>query len=449
MAKILLVDDETRMVTLLQAALAYRGHTVTGVNDGQSALDLVAKEAFDLVVTDLRMEPVDGLAVITGVKERSPETAVVVLTAYGDVASAVAALREGAYHYLTKPINFDEVAHVVEQALAAASLQRENRALRRVVQRLSGETELLGASASSRRLRELVAKVAPSEATVLIRGESGSGKEVVARCLHAQSKRATGPFVAVNCAAIAESLLESELFGHRKGAFTGADRDREGLFEAAQGGTLLLDEIGEAGPGVQAKMLRVLESRRINRVGDPRERPVDVRVVAATNRPLEREIAAGKFREDLYYRLQVFPIDVPPLRERLDDLPDLVAHFLARLGRAGQVLPEATLQRLRRHSWPGNVRELRNLIERAHILAGDGPLADAHIVLDTTGVVALPNAADLDLDHHARRLIRLALARAGGNKTLAASYLGITRRTLYSRIKRLGVDAGQSEEPPT
>ena len=449
MAKILLVDDEPRLVALLESALAKHGHEVTGAGDGRTALALVAQEAFDLVLTDLRMEPVDGLAVIDGVKECSPETAVVVLTAYGNVTTAVDALRRGASHYLTKPINFDEVAHVVDQVLGTAGLQRENRALRHTARTLAAEHPLLGEAAATRRLRELIAKVAPSETTVLLRGESGSGKEVAARALHAQSRRAGGPFVAVNCAAIAETLLESELFGHRKGAFTGADRDREGLFEAARGGTLLLDEIGEAGAGVQAKLLRVLESRRLNRVGDPRERPVDVRVAATTNRPLDRAVSAGTFREDLYYRLLVFPIDVPPLRERLDDLPQLIRHFLGRLGRRQLALPEATLARLRAHRWPGNVRELRNLIERAHILAGEGPLRDDHVVLDTAGHglaaarTADPSADlaadDLNLDNHTRRLIRLALARSGGNKTLAAGLLGITRRTLYSRLELLGL----------
>ncbi len=444
MGRILVVDDEVKLVTLLTGALKYRGHQAVGVHRGQEALDRVAAEPFDVVLTDLRMEPVDGLAVIAGVKERSPETAVVVLTAYGEVQTAVQALRQGAFHYLTKPVNFDAVAHVVEQALQQAQLARENRALRRTVAHAPGSSGLLGDSAATRALRGLIAKVAPSEATVLVRGESGSGKEVVARAIHEASGRAGGPFVAVNCAAIAESLLESELFGHRKGAFTGADRDREGLFEAARGGTLFLDEIGEAGAAIQAKLLRVLEERRLNRVGDPREREVDVRVVAATNRPLEQAIAEGRFREDLYFRLLVFPVDVPPLRERPDDVAALAAHFLGRLGRPGAALPRQTLQRLREHPWPGNVRELRNVMERAHILAGDEPVGDAHVVLDVT---AGPRAAardgapaDLDLDRNARQLIRAAIARAGGNKTRAAELLGITRRTLYSRLKLLGLE---------
>jgi len=441
--KILLVDDEAKLVTLLKSALEYRGHTVTGTSDGQAALDLVTAEDFDLVLTDLRMEPVDGMAVIAGVKEQSPDTAVVVLTAYGDVSTAVEALQKGAYHYLTKPINFDEVAHVVERALGEAGLQRENRILRHSVQNLGGNQRLLGEAPATNQLRELISKVAPSEATVLIRGESGSGKEVVARTIHESSGRAGGPFVAVNCAAIVESLLESELFGHRKGSFTGADSDREGLFEAARGGSLFLDEIGEAGPAVQAKLLRVLEERKINRVGDPREREVDVRVLAATNRPLEQAISSGGFREDLYYRLLVFPLDVPPLRDRADDLSLLALHFLHRLGRQQKSLPAVTLQRMRAYAWPGNVRELRNLMERAHILAGTAVIGDEHVLLDVgqrqQSAGGSPTG-DLNLDNNARALIRAAIARAGGNKSLAARMLGITRRTLYSRLKLLEME---------
>ncbi len=441
MAKILVVDDEPRLVTLLRSALAYRGHDVTGVTDGAQALAVAAREPFDLVLTDLRMEPVDGMAVIAGVKEASPDTAVIVLTAYGDVPTAVAALQAGAAHYLTKPVNFDEVAHVVERTLAASVLAQENQALRRAVRHLGGDAGLIGDSAATRTLRELIAKVAPSETTVLVRGESGAGKEVVARAIHAESGRRDQPFLAVNCAAIAESLLESELFGYRKGAFTGADSDREGLFEAAGSGTVFLDEIGEAGPGVQAKLLRVLESRTINRVGDPRERQVEARVVAATNRPLEQAI-----REDLYYRLVVFPLDVPPLRERADDIEALALHFLGRLGRRERALPAATLRRLRAHAWPGNVRELRNVLERAHILAGGEALRDEHVVLDAAPAARQSIGADLNLDENARGLIRAAIARAGGNKALAARMLGITRRTLYSRIKLLGLAAELGQE---
>ncbi len=444
MAKILVVDDERSMVTLLKADLERRGHEVTGAHNGSEALAAIAQAHFDVVLTDLRMDGIDGLGVIDGVAADSPDTPVIVLTAYGEIATAVAAMRRGAAHYLCKPCNLDEVALAVERALGLADLRRENRALRRTVSTLGGGQSLIGDSPAMRRLLELVGKVAPTDATVLIRGESGSGKELVARAVHAASRRAAGPFVAVNCAAIAESLLESELFGHRQGAFTGADRDREGLFEAAHGGTLFLDEIGEAGAAVQAKLLRVLEERKINRVGDPRERLVDVRVLAATNRPLEQAIAAGHFRQDLFYRLAVFPLDVPPLRQRREDIAALAAHFLRGLGRRDARLPAAALERLRGHAWPGNVRELRNLIERAHILAGDEPMADAHLQLDAGARVAPADAesvpADLDLAQNERRLIRAALVRAGGNKTLAAQLLGITRRTLYSRLKLLGME---------
>ena len=443
MARILVADDERKLVTLLTGALTHQGHEVAGVHGGAEALALVDAGFYDVVITDLRMEPVDGMAVLAGVRERSPGTAVIVLTAYGEVETAVAALQGGAFQYLTKPVNFREIAHVVEQALAGRDRDRENRALRQTVASMTGQQVLVGESPATQSLRSIIARVAPSHATVLIRGESGTGKEITARAIHGASPRSSAPFVAVNCAAIAETLLESELFGYRKGAFTGADSDREGLFEAAQGGTLFLDEIGEAGPGVQAKLLRVLEEKRINRVGDPVERQVDVRVVAATNRPLESAIADKSFREDLYYRLLVFPIDVPPLRDRVEDIALLAEHFPAQYGRPEEKLPRVTLDRMQAYSWPGNVRELRNLVERAHILAGDGAIGDEDVVIDVTGDrpgrVPAPAGEDLNLDNNARLLIRAALARAGGNKSLAARMLGITRRTLYSRLKLLGM----------
>ncbi len=441
MARILVVDDEKKMVTLLKSALEHRGHDVVGVYGGQEALDEVRATAFDVVLTDLRMEPVDGMGVLEGVKETSPETAVIILTAYGEVKNAVEVLQKGAYQYLTKPFNFQEVAHVVEQAAEEGNLKRENRALRTVTGAASSDLDLIGEAAATMTLREMITRVAPSDATVLIRGESGTGKELAARAIHHRGPRAKRPFVPVNCAAIAETLLESELFGYRKGAFTGADKDREGLFEAARGGTLFLDEIGEAGMAVQAKLLRVLEEKKISRVGDPIEREVDVRVIAATNRPLEEAIAERTFREDLYYRLLVFPLDMPPLRDRADDIPLLVDYFLRALGRRGYKLPAATMARLRAYRWPGNVRELRNLMERAHILAGDGQLGDEHILVDVAAAASgEAPGEDLNLDNNARRLIAAALQRAGGNKSQAAKMLGITRRTLYSRMNLLEME---------
>ena len=444
MARILVADDETRLVMLLKSALESRGHEVVGVQSGQEALDQVQQESFDVVLTDMRMEPVDGMAVIAGVKECSPDTEIIVLTAYEELETAVAAMQAGACHYMTKPINFNDVAAMVEKYARVRQLTRENRNLKQAVAVFNAGEGMIGEAEATKTLREMIARVAPSEATVLIRGESGTGKEVTARAVHAASTRSAGPFVAVNCAAITESLLESELFGYRKGAFTGADHDRDGLFEAARGGTLFLDEIGEASQAVQAKLLRVLEERKINRVGDPQETDVDVRILTATNRPLEDSIEDKSFREDLYYRLLVFPLDVPPLRERTDDIALLASHFMQKLGRRQTKLPSRTIARLRSYPWPGNVRELRNLIERAHILAGGENIGDEHVMLNAgfgPGSSADEQVGkDLDLDNNARRLIRAALDRAAGNKSQAAEMLGITRRTLYSRLKLLAME---------
>jgi DNA-binding NtrC family response regulator len=444
LARILVVDDEKKMVTLLKSALEHRGHTVVGVHGGQEALDEAKSAVFDVVLTDLRMEPVGGMAVLKGIKELNPETAVVILTAYGEVQNAVEALQNGAFQYLTKPFNFQEVAHVVEQAAGEGDLKRENRALRNAAAKTHTERFLIGDAAATKLLRDLITRVAPSDATVLLRGESGTGKELAARSIHRRSTRAEKAFIPVNCAAIADTLLDSELFGYRKGAFTGADKDREGLFEAARGGTIFLDEIGEASLAVQAKLLRVLEEKRINRVGDPMERAVDVRIVAATNRPLEEAIAERVFREDLYYRLLIFPVDLPPLRDRADDILLLVDHFLNGLGRNKNSFSAKTIAKLRAYRWPGNVRELRNLMERAHIMAGDGKLKDEHVLLDVAAAsTGEAPGADLNLDNNARRLITAALQRSGGNKSQAAQMLGITRRTLYSRMNLLAMDLDQ------
>jgi len=440
LAKILVADDEVRSVMLLKSALEHRGHEVFGVHSGQEALDLAELETFDVVLTDMRMEPVDGMAVIAGVKKINPDTEIIVLTAFGEVQTAVEAMQAGACHYMTKPFNLNDVAAMVEKYARVNALTRENRNLKQAVAVINAGENMVGEAEATKALRQMIGRVAPSEATVLIRGESGTGKEVTARAVHAASARAEGPFVAVNCAAIAESLLESELFGYRKGAFTGADTDREGMFEAARGGTLFLDEIGEASLAVQAKLLRVLEERKINRVGDPRETDVDVRILTATNRPLEDSIANKTFREDLYYRLLVFPLDVPPLRDRTDDIAMLANHFMKMLGRRQNKLPSRTINRLRAYAWTGNGRELRNLIERAHILAGPDNIADEHVILNVSvGSDDEAVGKDLDLDNNARRLIRTALDRSAGNKSQAAEMLGITRRTLYSRLKLLGM----------
>jgi DNA-binding NtrC family response regulator len=434
MANILVVDDEQRNVTLLKMRLEGKGHSVIGCYDGEEALKLFGEQPFDIVLTDLKMEPVDGMAVIAGVKEDSPDIPVIMLTAYADWKTAVGAMEIGAFTYLKKPWEFDEVNMAVNRALELKGQQRSNTVLKQEVKHISGSRNLIGTSSVMKQMQKLIVKVGPTDATVLIRGESGSGKELVARAVHNASNRADKPFVAVNCAAISGSLLESELFGYRKGAFTGADCDREGLFEAASGGTLFLDEIGEAGIDVQAKLLRVLEERKINRVGDPRERKVDVRIVAATNRPLEDAISEGLFREDLYYRLIVFPVDVPPLRDRLDDLEELSLHFLN-----GVTLSAITVKRMRSYGWPGNVRELRNVLERAQILSS-GKIEDEDVLLDVRTAGATESINDLNLENNEKKLVITALKRAQGNKTVASEMLGITRRTLYSRLKLLKLD---------
>ncbi|HPF36547.1 MAG TPA: sigma-54 dependent transcriptional regulator [Candidatus Krumholzibacteria bacterium] len=452
MPHVLLVDDEKTFVKVCRDFLEECGHRVTIAHDGDQAVRLMGDYAFDAVVTDLRMEPVDGMAVLDAAREQLPGAPVIMLTGHGSAEDGVTALAKGAVAYVNKPYNFKELSLRIDAAVAARDTARQNRVLRRQVQ-AAAAPQVLGESSAVRELDALIRRVAPSDATVLIRGESGTGKEVAARAIHAASARAKGPFVAVNCAAISGTLLESELFGYRKGAFTGAEEDREGLFEAADGGTLFLDEIGEAAPEVQAKLLRVLQERKINRVGDPREREVDVRVLAATNRPLEEAIAAGRFREDLYYRLQVFPLAVPPLRERKDDIPLLAHAFLKDLGRPRAVLPRDAVARLQAYAWPGNVRELRNVVERAHILAGPDPIGPEHVLLQVGAAApsakADPEPHDLNLERHEKRLIRLALDRAEGNKTEAARLLGITRRTLYSRLNLLGLDGdGHPESGP-
>jgi DNA-binding NtrC family response regulator len=441
-AKILVVDDETRMCEVVARSLSKRGHEVRTASDGRQALKQLRSAPAELVFTDHRMQPMDGMELLEQIRRSYPATKVVMMTAYGEVSQAVAAMKAGASHYLNKPVDLEELHLLAQRLVAEGELERDNARLREVVQRQSGGEGILGDSPAMRKVKDLVAKVAPTEATVLIRGESGTGKEVVAKAIHRESARRDGPFVAVNCAAIPDSLLESELFGYVKGAFTGADADKAGLFELANKGTIFLDEVGEANLGVQAKLLRALEERKFIPVGGRHEIEVDIRILAATNRDLEKIIREGSFREDLYYRFNVFPVDLPPLRDRLDDIPALAQRFLRQLGRGDQKLETAALERLRAHPWPGNIRELRNIVERAHILAGSHPIGAEHILLPETNRVTTMGGdepVDLNLEKHEARLIHLALRRSGGNKTRAAQMLGLTRRALYSRMERLGI----------
>jgi len=453
MTQVLIVDDEKRMGRLLQEELEDAGFQVDVETSGQAALQRLQTHRYQLVLSDIRMAPPDGMEILRLVKERSPETDVVMMTAYSSVQSARQAFKLGATDYVIKPFDLDEVRRIVEGILEKQRLARENATLsqenRLLRDQLAGRERgpLVGESEAMRELRRLIGLVAPSEATVLIRGPSGSGKELVARELHALSPRAPHPFVAVNCAAIPHTLLESELFGHEKGAFTGADTRKPGRFELAESGTIFLDEIGEMSADLQAKRLRVLEERQITRLGGTQSIQVDLRVVAATNRDLEIAIREGRFRDDLYYRLAVFPIQVPPLAARRDDVPILAEFFLRELRYPHAHIPVEALDRLRSYEWPGNVRELRNVVERATILAQGQPLEATHLFLPRSEATTPPTLHEtmelpdqgLDLERLEASLIRSALAKTQNNKAAAARLLGMTRRTLYSRMEKHGI----------
>lgn len=431
--KILVVDDERRFALNLAEELTERGHEVTVETSGAAALEALARAGFEVVVTDLRMAPVDGMAVLAAGRKQGCE--VVMMTAYGEVRTAVEAMRQGAADFVTKPFDLEELALKLERLAGQAALRAENAALR---QELAGDErwgELVGRSPALRDVRKLVERVAPSEASVLVLGESGTGKELVARLIHRLSPRAAKPFVALHAAALPESLLESELFGYERGAFTGAAGRKRGRLEAAEGGTLFLDEIGELPPAFQVKLLRFLQDHSFVRIGGNETIRVDARVIAATNRDLAAAVRAGEFREDLFYRLGVFPVTVPPLRERRGDIPLLARHILARLGRPQEPGP-GVLALLEGHDWPGNVRELENVLERALILAAGGAVEPGHIQLPMSRPAGSPGAGSLA--EVEERMLSEALERAGGNKSKAAKMLGITRRVLYTRLKRRG-----------
>jgi two-component system, NtrC family, response regulator AtoC len=446
--RVLVVDDEEGIRSFIAEALAGEGLRVTEAEDGAVAARLLGQQAFHLLITDLRMPGLDGMALLRLAREQAPEMEVIVLTAHGTVAGAVEAMKLGAFDYLGKPLSGpDELRLTVGRAL-------ERRRLRAERQRFEEREPPPAVAADPVMLAVLaqVHKVAPTDATVLLTGESGTGKEVVARTLHRESRRADGPFVAVNCAALSETLLESELFGHEKGAFTGAAAARRGRFELADGGTLFLDEIAEVQPPVQVKLLRVLQERRFERVGGTRTIEVDLRLVAATNRDLAAELAAGRFRADLYHRLAVFPIALPPLRARPGDILPLGRALLerigARLGRPGLRLTAEAEARLRGHPWPGNVRELENVLERAAILAAGPELQASDLLLGPPGATApaAGGAALPELDGSLRDLereaIRRALAATGGHRKQAAERLGIGLRTLYDKLKEYKLDEG-------
>lgn len=458
-ARILVVDDERSMQEFLEICFRREGYDVATAGDVDTALSLLGADDYDVVLSDLQMPGRTGIELLHAVRETSPETAVILITAFATTETAIAAMREGAYDYVTKPFKVDELRLVVEKALEKKLLSRENRRLRSELQSQIRQRDLIGTSAAIHRVHELVGQVAETRTNVLISGESGTGKELVARAIHARSERRDRPFVAINCGAIPENLLESELFGHVKGAFTGAVAGKEGLFETADGGTLLLDEIGELPASLQVKLLRVLQERTIRRVGGTSDRRVDVRILAATNRHLEQEVAAGRFREDLYYRLNVIQIAIPPLRDRLEDIPLLLQHFVEKysreLGKPIRALRDDAAQHLLTYSYPGNVRELENAIERAVALSKDGEIgADAlpPQILRPPGPVVegRVGAEGVDLDslvsEYERGLLVEALARAKGVKKRAAALLGISFRSLRYRLEKLGLDTATGDD---
>ena len=427
MARILVVDDEPTFRELLRDILEHAGHQVLEAGDGVEALAILEQARVHMVVTDQRMPRLDGLGLVRRLREQPAPPPVVVITAHGTIPDAVEAVRLGAADYLTKPLPAPSALLAVVGRLLAGEE--------------SGE-EFVTGDARVKELLAVVDRVAGRDVSVLITGESGTGKELIARRIHAKSRRAAGPFVAVNCAALPESLAESELFGHEKGAFTGADRSRVGRFEEAVGGTLLLDEVGELTLALQAKLLRALEERVIRRVGGAADRTVDVRLVAATNRDLQEAVAGGGFRQDLFFRLAVVPLVLPPLRERPADIPLLARHLLTRLAArhglsAAELTPEA-LAALQRHPWPGNVRELRNALERALVVKGGGALAAGDLLL-VDGVRDSAGTPSLDREAWEREAVLEALRQAGGNREEAAHLLGVSVRTLYYRLRKLRI----------
>jgi len=446
---ILVVDDDLTHRTMLRTLLSGWGYTVVEADDGSTAIEKARQRPFDLILMDIRMIKVSGLQAMMEIKAYNPAIPVVIMTAYASVETALDALKNGAYDYLTKPLDFDELRLTLERAMDHTRLREENRQLRESIGNRFDRRNIIGRSPAMVRLLETVAQVAASEATVLITGESGTGKEMIGGAIHFNSPRKDGPFVKINCAAITETLLESELFGHEKGAFTGAYRRKEGRFVQAHGGTLFLDEISEMSMAMQVKLLRVLQDMEITRVGGEGVIKVDVRIVAATNKDLLRLAESGRFREDLYYRLNVVGLTLPPLRERKEDIPLLAQQFLQTFSEKNNktikgFTPQA-MDRLIRHDWPGNVRELMNAVERSIVLSRSEYLGeeDLPLVPPEPKTESCPQTAekidgDLSLDEIEKAAIMKVLDASNGNKSEAARRLGITRKTLLKKLREYG-----------
>ena len=451
--RILVVDDERSMQEFLEIFLRREGFDVTTAGAVDQAVLALESDDYDLVITDVQMPDRTGLDLLREVNRSWPDTAVIMITAFANTDTAISAMREGAYDYVSKPFNLDEMRIVIEKAFEKKGLARENRRLRTELRAQSRNRQIVGSSAAIQRVFDLIGQVAATRTSVLITGESGTGKELVARAIHDQSERAKKSFVAVNCGAIPENLLESELFGHVKGSFTGAVSNKEGLFEVASGGTLFLDEIGELTQSLQVKLLRVLQEKTIRRVGDTQDRKVDVRVLSATNKELAEEASAGRFREDLYYRLNVIQIPLPPLRERRDDIPLLANHFVEKycneLERPLFSVTDAAMARLVEYSFPGNVRELENVIERAVALTRDEAIdvealpptvTEPQELVVSTRIPA--EGVDLErlINDYERALLSEALRAVGGVKKRAAQLLNVSFRSFRYRLEKLGMD---------
>jgi len=440
----LFADDEKSLQELMRLELPRMGHEATICPDGATAVAALDRNTYDCILVDLDMPGCNGIEVIARAKQLSPDTEAVVLTGKSSLETAVAALRHGAFDYLTKPCKLIDIEAVLRRVAEKRELTYKYRAIKQRLQRIEGAVDLIGRSEGMRQVFRLVEKVAPTDSTVLIQGETGTGKELVARAVYEQSLRAEMPLVPVNCGALPENLIESELFGHRKGSFTGADDHRTGLLQVANGGTLFLDEIGELPKSMQAKLLRFLESGEVRRVGDNEASICDVRVICATNRDLAAKVADGEFREDLWFRINTFEIPLPPLRERIDDIPLLARHLAARFGapRGSEdaVFSPDVLDALTGHTWPGNVRELANVIEHAMILCDSPPIKPAHLprrfFAQGTAVYVARSADTLNLRDLEMRAIHEALDRHRGNKPKAAEELGISLKTLYNKLNQ-------------
>jgi DNA-binding NtrC family response regulator len=437
--RVLIVDDEEIVRESLGGWLEKDGYHVASVPDGRTAVERMRAEPWNVILVDLKMPGMDGLQVLDEARKLQPEAAVIMITAYATVDTAVRAMKLGAADYLVKPFDPEELSLLMQKVVAQQHLVRENVVLRKALKNEHRFRDLVSKSPAMQRVLELAQVAARSNSTILILGESGTGKEVVARAIHAESGRGDGPFVAISCAALTETLLESELFGHEKGAFTGAIARRKGKFEIANGGTLFLDEVGDISPKLQLDLLRALEDRKFHRVGGSETIEVDVRVIAATNRDLRKAVADGSFREDLYYRLDVIQVRLPPLRERKEDIPMLVEEFLERLGaelqRVLRVSPD-TMATLLAHDWPGNVRELRNVLERGAVVAQGDVIRPEDLGLGGAGSPCAAAAALSSLDEVEKRHIAEVLSRCSGNVSQSARVLGIDRVTLYNKIKK-------------